>query len=354
VDVTKRVKATNGVPAAKITVRDVAREAGLSVASVSRTLTGARPVRPEIADRVRQAATKLNYEPDYLGRSLSLRKTATIGLIVPDIASPFFPALAQAIESALRANGLTLLLMDAQNDPAWELDCVHELLARRVDGLLISPCHRTKSRPAVLAAASRVPIAQIDRYATAAAHRVTTDPAATIHLAVSHLVSQGCRSFAFVGAMGSASPAFDRKRSYQRLIAKVDANAPRRTLDGTFTADWGFEAAELILRRWPTVDAVICANDLIALGLVQGLLDHGRTIPAQIAVTGCDDTYFATASRPAITSVAQPVKEMAERAVSLVTTDDSTPAPGVFQLSPTLHPRASTQRTPDDTGIAIP
>ena len=184
---------------AKVTVRDVARAAGLSVASVSRALSGARRVRPEVAQRVAQAAEALGYRPDPVARALSLGATASIGLVVPDIMTPFFPALAEAVERTLRSAGLSMLLMNAENDPVWEEGCISELVDRRVDGLLISATHRINSREAIEKAANSLPVVQIDRYATSSVDRVVTDPLKTVRLCVDHMAAQGCSTFAFVG-----------------------------------------------------------------------------------------------------------------------------------------------------------
>jgi LacI family transcriptional regulator len=331
---------------ARSTIRDVAREAGLSVASVSRVFSGNRPVGTDVARRVRAAAAKLDYRPDYLARSLSLRSTTSVGLVVPDIGSPFFPALAQAIEGRLRGAGFSMLLMDAQNDPELEFEAVRELIARKVDGLLISPCHERISRGAVEWAMERVPVVQVDRYATSRAHRVISDATRTIRLAADHLVEQGCGGFAFVGASGTASPARDRKRAYVARMRQYGGAGHTRILEGAFTADWGYEAADLIQTRWATVDAVICANDLIALGVVQGLTDRGRIVPEQVAVTGCDDTFFTTVSRPTITSVAQPVVQMAEHAVGLLVTPTGDSRPRTVRLPPALRVRESSRHNP--------
>jgi LacI family transcriptional regulator len=328
----------------KVTVRDVARAAGLSVASVSRALSGARPVRPEIARRVTEAAEALGYRPDPVARALSVGSSSSIGLVVPDIVNPFFPALADAVERAVRSAGLSLLLMNAENDPDWEKRCISELITRRIDGLLISATHRTSSRQAIEEAAKILPVVQIDRFASPNVHRVVTDPVKTVKLCVDHMASQGCSAFAFVGATSSASPALARERAFGRLTRSIDPSAPARVLRNDFSVDCGYAAAKLIVNRWPQVDAVVCANDLIALGVVQGSLDLGRNIPGELAVTGCDDTFFSGLSRPTVTSIAQPVLEMASTAMDLLARHDRETRPVSIQLAPELHVRGSTDR----------
>ena len=326
----------------RVTVRDVARAAGLSVASVSRALSGARPVRPEVGQRVAEAAAALGYRPNLVARALSVGATSTIGLVVPDILTPFFPKLAEAVERTLRSLGLSLLLMNAENDPAWEKNCISELTNRRVDGLLISATHRVKSRQAIEEAAEVVPVVQIDRYASPKVDRVVTDAVETVRVCVDHMAAQGCRTFAFVGAESSASPAMARRRAFERVTRDYDPGARARVLTGDFSLTWGYESAKLIANHWSDVDAVVCANDLIALGVIQGSIDLGRDIPGEMAITGCDDTIFSEVSRPTITSIAQPVWEIASTGIDLLGRLTGERQPLSVELAPELHIRGST------------
>lgn len=334
------------MPRDRPTVREVAREAGLSVASVSRAISGARRVRPDIELRVREAAAKLGYTPDYLGRSLRSRTTSTVGMVVPDLGSPFFPALIQAVETSLQAANLMPLLLDAREDPGWERQCVENLIARQVDGLFISPTDHVASRPTVEFAAERVPVVQLDRYASRSTHQVITDPVSTIRMCLEHLGAAGCSRFVFVGSRSRSSVARDRRAAYRALVGKFEAAAPARIIEGAFTVEWGREAAGVIRRDWPEVDGVVCANDLIAAGVIQGATDLAVDVPRDLAVTGCDDTFFATLLRPAVTSIAQPVAEMADRAVDLLINHAADP-PRLVRLQPALRPRASSARHPD-------
>jgi LacI family transcriptional regulator len=331
-----------GLTGLPVTVRDVARAAGLSVASVSRALSGARRVRPDVGQRVAEAAAALGYRPNPVARALSIGSTSTVGLVVPDILNPFFPKLAEAVEHALRSAGLSMLLMNAENDPGWEENCISELTNRRVDGLLISATHRAKSRQAIEEAAEVVPVVQIDRYASRNVDRVVTDPRQTVQLCVDHMAAQGCKAFAFVGAESSASPAAARRRAFERVTRDYDPGAGARVLTGDFSLGWGYESAKLVANRWPEVDAVVCANDLIALGVVQGSIDLGRDIPGELAITGCDDTFFSGVSRPTITSIAQPVRGIAMTGLDLLARSARENRPASVALSPELHIRGST------------
>jgi LacI family transcriptional regulator len=334
----------NPVSPPKVTIRDVARESGLSVASVSRALSGSRPVTPAVARVVDDVASRLGYRPDHVAQSLSTGRTATVGLVLPDISSPFFPALAGAIEKTLRMSGLTMLLMSTENDPEWERKCVADLVARRIDGLLISPSHRFRSRPTIDDAMGRIPVVQVDRYASARAHRVVTDAMATVQLVLQHMSQQGYRRFAFVGAKSSASSAWARSRAYRRLIPSIDPQGAERMVIGEFTVDFGRRSAEYVFAHWPDVDAVVCANDLIALGFIQAAIELGREAPGDIGVSGCDDTFFSTVSHPTITSVVQPVWDIARKAIELLVGGEQTNGPAVVEFMPELRVRTSTDR----------
>jgi LacI family transcriptional regulator len=302
----------------QVTVHDVARRAGVSIATVSRALTGARRVTPEIADRVQTAAAELGYRPDTVARSLRRQETRTVGLVIADITNPFFPALVQAVEGAAREADLGVLFADAQNDPAVERDVVDLLLRRRVDALLISPCHRVRSRATLVSACAAVPVVQLDRFASTAAHYVGLDHDGAVVRLLDHLAATGRRCYALIGSDPSISTAWERQVAYIRRVTTHDPAAVDRVLVGEFSLDWGREATAQIMRRWPDVDAVVCANDLIAVGAVQELQRRGIAVPGRVAVTGFDDTLLAVTAEPALTSVNQPLRRMAEAAVALI------------------------------------
>jgi LacI family transcriptional regulator len=329
-------------------MQDVAREAKLSVASVSRALSGAgsRQVGDDVLRQVRRAATKLGYQLNPIARALRVGHSDIVGLVVPDIALPFFSALASGLEAVLRRARLGMFLLDAGNDPVLERQGISQLIARRVDKIIISPVHMNRSRAAVDYARSYASVVQIDRYASLQAHRVMTDPLLTVRLPLDHLIEQGCSAFVFVGAADSASVSIDRLTSYKNLLKQHDKLSYKRTLSGSYSVAWGQEAASEILRKWPDTDAVICADDLIALGVIQGLQAAGREVPRQIAVAGCDDTFFAVNNHPRITSVKQPVGAMAARAMELLLNGADEPAQTEL-IEPELCVRESSARVPE-------
>ena len=301
----------------EVTLKEVARASGCSVATVSRVLGGTRPVGPEIALRVKEAAERLGYRPNQVARALRSRSTGTIGLVLPQITNPFFPSLVREVEHALHAEGRALLLADCNDDPTTEAARITALLDRQVDALLVIPVDEKHSRDAVTTAAARVPMVLLDRgCGTGVADLVATDNASGMALVLEHLAATGRRRVCFVGASGCDTAAVERLAAYEAGVASLDPEAPGRVELGDFSLEWGRAAVDRILPLRP--DAVVCANDLIAVGALQRLRQLGVDVPGEIAVTGFDYIPMAGLADPALTTVRQPVRELAAEAAQLL------------------------------------
>ncbi|WP_409236302.1 LacI family DNA-binding transcriptional regulator [Streptomyces sp. PA5.6] len=302
---------------ADVTLRDVARASGCSVATVSRVLAGTRPVGAETARRVREAAETLGYRPNHAARALRSRSTGTVGLVLPQITNPFYPTLVRELTHALHAGGRAVLLADCDDDPVAEAEYIADLLGRQVDALLVIPAHEERSRDAVAAAAARVPLVLMDRgCGPAVADSVAVDNTAGMALVLGHLAATGRRRVCFLGATGTASAAAERRAAYAAGAAALDPGAPDRVALGDFSVEWGRAAVDEV---WPArPDALVCANDLIAIGALQRLQQLGVDVPGEVAVTGFDDIPMAALSAPGITTVRQPVAELAAEAARLL------------------------------------
>lgn len=299
----------------RATVHDVARLAGLSTASVSRALSGARPVSADVAERVQRAADQLGYRPDAVGRSLRMQVTRTVGLVVADVTNPFFPMLIKAVEHECRTAELSLLLMDADNDIDVERESVALLLDKRVDALLVSPMHRHLSQAMITSASKVIPVVQLDRVADESGTYVRVDQAAAVQRIVGHFVEHGRSRLGFIGSDPSVSTSWERQVAFTEEVGRLEPSTPARVLVGDFSVEWGREAARQMKMMWPEVDAIVCANDLIALGAYQALITDSREEPGSIAISGFDDTILASTS--GLTSVRQPLAELAARAVAI-------------------------------------
>ncbi len=329
-----------------MTIRDVAQEAGVSTATVSRVLSGRRPVSPDVAQVVLRASDRLGYRVNVVARSLRTQATGTVGMIVPHISNPFFPAIVEGVERELTGDDRQLLLCDSQGSADIEAARLSALLSRQVDGLLIISCDAVTSLSNVQRAAAAVPVVQIDRSVTGCTTDfVGTDNEVGIRLLVDHLIEAGARSFALVSARPTTSPATARLEAYQRVVAATGTAGAERVLLGDFSFEWGTQAGRRLVTG-PLPDAVLCGDDVIALGLLGSLRDAGVRVPLDVLVTGYDDIGFAGLSNPGLTTVRQPVSQIgAESARLLRARLTQTDGPTQRRiLASTLQVRGSTGR----------
>jgi LacI family transcriptional regulator len=329
-----------------VTIRDVAKAAGVSTATVSRVLSGNRSVADEYARAVLKATAELGYRGDTVARALRRGATEVVGVVVPDIANPFFPRVVQAIERSLHDTQHGLLLGDSGNDPEVEAQRISALLDRRVDGLVIVPCHAHHSVDAVAEAARHVPIVQLDRRVEGVeSDDVGVDDAAGITMTTEHLISRGRRRLAFVGAERRISTAERRAAAFLATVERLlPSGVPPRMLEGDFSMDWGEAAGTTLLEERPAPDAIVCANDMIALGVLRALRLRGVAVPRDVAVTGFDDVGFAVVSDPPLTTARQPLAALGDACTRLLLErirGDESPARHIT-LAAELVVRAST------------
>jgi LacI family transcriptional regulator len=300
------------------TLQDVARLAGVSVATASRALSGRRRVSDAVSTRVQEAAGALGYRPNMVASALRRQVTDTIGLVVPQITNPFFPALVESVDWELRPMAKQLLLCDARRDPEIEAQRLQALIDRQVDGIMVSPCDVIKSSGAVRATAKKVPLVQVDRRISGeATDWVGVDDFQGIRLLVEHAAKAGTATSVFVGAEPKNSSARERLAAFSAASDEFSI-ASQGALLGDFTAAWGAEAARQIIATGPLPDVVVCANDLIAIGVMREFLTSGIRVPDDVLVTGFDDIASAELSTPSLTTVRQPHGTIAREALRLL------------------------------------
>jgi LacI family transcriptional regulator len=249
---------------------------------------------------------------DATRRAPNREGAADIGLVIPDITNPFFPALVQAVENAARARGVGVLIADSNNDAELERDAVRMLIDRAVCAILVSPTHATDSVATLVESSQRVPTIQIDRVVDESLPWVRADQAAPITAIVSHLRASGRHHLAFIGQQTTIPTSHEREVAFEQLMAEAFPDQPLRMVKEAMSAEIGRAAAREITGTWPETDAIVCANDLIAVGVLQQLgIQPGRR---EVAISGFDDSLLARALR--LTSVRQPLTEMAEAALA--------------------------------------
>lgn len=301
-------------------------------------------MRPDLVRAVRRAAEDLDYQVNHIGRALRRQASGTIGVVVPDIDNPFFPQMVQAIDRALHRQDCGLFLCDANNDPQLEAERLRVLLQRRVDGIIISPVHRQRSVQAIRQAAREVVVVQVDRSVDAHTDIVAVDQAQAMNLLIDHVMAAGRRRVAFITSGDSVSTAAERLAAYRARMAG-DRGALERVYVGDLSLQWGSEVVPAIVASGkPLPDALICANDLIALGAMQQLRWAGIKVPDDVLVTGIDDTPFGRVSEPELTTVRQPVDQIGDEAVTMLFSrlQDPSRVPRRLTLSPELVVRRST------------
>src|SRR4051812_24144908 len=302
----------------RVTVRDVAAAPGVPPAPASRVLANHPTVSPELARRVLDASTRLGYSANVIARALRTQRTGTIGVVVPAISNPYFIGVVEALESELAGSDRSLMLCDARDSVAIEAQRVDLLARHMVDGLVIVPVSASGSRPALLAAAQRVPVVQFDRYVDGTGiDHVGSDEAEGMRQVVNHLRDQGCERFAYVGAEPTVTTAAERLRAFRTLTARSRRRPPSEHL-GEFSTAWGVAAGTQLLAGGPLPDAVICGADVVALGLLSVLRDAGVDVPGAVAVAGFDDTLLDVVTTPRLSSVRQPLDAMAHETIRLL------------------------------------
>lgn len=331
-------------PAARPTVGAVARHAGVSVASVSRVLNGL-PSSGAMAARVRASADELRYVPDAMARSLKVGRTEQVALAVADVGNPVYVSMMRAVEAVVRTAGYRLVLSSTGSDPDEDIGILHSLARGFADGLVLSPLRITDDLVAELRAA-RLPVVVVGSLPPdVEVDNVRADSPRGVRLALEHLHASGRRRVGFVNGPADTVPGSARARGFERTARRLglDPDPALRVTAADFTFAAGREAAtELFDRADP--DAVLGANDLLAVAVLHELARRGIPVPSRVAVVGMDDTELAALTTPALTSVDLGSATRGRLAAELLIDRLADPTRPVRRVTvaPTLVVRAST------------
>lgn len=299
-----------------VTIADVAKRAGVSTATVSRVLTGVGRARLETRERVIAAASELRYRPSGIARSLKLKTTQTLGLIVTDIENPFFPELVGAVEDAARAAGFALLLCNAADDPEREVSSLDLLIERRVDGVIIAASSLPADHSAWLESIP-VPVVLVNCVGKDAPRpAIWSDNVRGGQIAAEHLLGLGHRRIGILTAEPRHWDAADRAAGARAAL--VDAGiSPDDIVVGHGSADVasGEAAMKDVLARAPDISGIVAYNDQTAIGAMRAIRASGRRIPDDVSVVGFDDVELAGYVEPPLTTIAQATAAMGHWAV---------------------------------------
>lgn len=303
------------------TLRDVARRAGVSIATVSYVLNGTRPVSPEVEARVWEAVAALQYRPNRLARGLRRKRTHVLGLIVPDNANPFFAEIARGLEDISFAHDYSLILCNSDGDPSKEQRYLGVLIEQQVDGIALVSASATPAHLTILRERG-IPFVVVDRDLPGLeADCVLADNFQGGYLATWHLLNRGHRRIACITGPSDLTPSADRVRGYQKAMEEAGIEPLEVWVyRGDFRAESGYHAARFFLSLplpiRPT--AIFACNDLMAIGAMRAIGEAGLSIPQDIALVGFDDIVLASYVIPPLTTVAQPTYEMGRLAGELL------------------------------------
>lgn len=335
----------------KSTLVLVAERAGVSIASVSRVLNGLSS-SPQMNQRVRTAAKELGYVPDASARTLKTGRTDQIALAVADLGNPVYVQMMHEVSRVVAKAGYRLVLSSTGSDPETQIGLLENLNRGFADGLILSPLRITSPLVEALEA-SRLPIVIIGSLPEGAEiDTVSADSVAGIGLAVEHLVAQGRQRIAFVNGPVDTVPGAARLAGYlssiERFGLATSAEAQASASDFTYKA--GRKAAAKLLDR-SSPDAIVCANDLLAIATLKELTNRGLRVPEDVALVGMDDTDAAELANPSITSVDLGSKKRAKAAAKLLIRRIEDPGAKVKQvvIEPKLTVRESSITAPGTT-----
>lgn len=322
-----------------VTLRDVARAAGVSPATASRALHAPDLVAPERRELVQRVARELGYRPNRAARELITGRTGHLCLVVPDLENPFFSAVAKAVQARARTAGHAVVVADAEEDPQLEAELVAQLGAQ-ADGVLLCSPRMSADDLADVAAGDR-PVLLVNREG-AGLPSVVVDNRDGVRQAVRHLHALGHRRLAYAG--GPAGSWSDARRREGLAASGTDVEVVDLGAHAPVFAG-GVAAADLALASGAT--AVLAHNDLVALGVLDRLRTRGVRVPHDVSVVGFDDAPVATLVAPALTTVAVPLARLGRTAVDLLLTPHEDAAPRTV-LPVELVVRASTAPPPPD------
>lgn len=340
-----------------IRLKDIAKDVGVSVVTVSKVVRGRRDIGEKTRDRILKRMRELNYQPNMMARGLASGRTFTVGLVVPDLVQPYFAELAKYLGGVLRAASRALILASSEDDPRIEQDEIRALLARGIDVLLLASCQKSL-RNVFDGEGQRTPYILLDRnFPQLEANFIGMDDFGAGELATEHLIELGRKRIAHIAGK-DIHPSRERMRGYRSALERHGMalregyllEREKLEMEGDLA---GYQCMKQLLRRKDRPDAVFCYNDVAAIGAMHAVHEAGLKIPEDIAFAGCGNVGYSPYLRCPLTSIDQSIPEQGRAAAALALGLDAggNQPPKKVMLSPKLVVRASTAGSAE--GIAI-
>lgn len=293
-------------------IKDVAKHANVSVATVSRFLNKKGYVSEAAKEKIEEAIMMLNYRPNQVARSLSTKQTNLLGLIVPDITNPFFPELARAVEDIALSYGYTVILCNADEKAEKEELYIQMLTQKYVAGFIVT----TNLLKAPHYEDVSVPIVALDRTINASIPTVTTDNVEGAKIGTEHLLACGAKNIVCMRGPTGLGPADDRVKGFLKAIAGKDVQA--QIVECPFSFESSEKVAEKILLDDPTIDGIFASSDTSAIAALKVAQGMGRLVPNDLQIVGFDGVQLGKMVSPGLTTVAQNIYKMGAYATRML------------------------------------
>jgi len=305
----------------KITIKDIAKYAGVSTATVSMIVNkNDERISSQTREKVLKVIEEYNYVPNRVASSLVTKKTKTIGLVIPDIANPFFPEIARGVEDKANDEGYTVILCNSDNVLTKEDSYIDMLQEKMVDGIVFTASSRRTSISSSLEKV-KVPVITVDRDIPNLTKqgKIAVNNEHGAYNIVSYMIEKGYKKICHITGPLTSKTARDRYNGYVHAHKENNISLLSHHLyDGAYTSIWGIEAVDALLKDGYEFDSIFCGNDMIAVGAMKGLEKHGLNVPNDIGVVGFDDIEIAQLVTPELTTVRQPKYEMGYKAAEML------------------------------------
>lgn len=296
-----------------ITIKDVAKEANVSITTVSRVINNKdEGVSKETKEKILKIMKKLDYRPNGIARGLVTKKTNTLGLILPDITNPFFPDLVRGVEDTANMYGYNIILCNTDDDIAKEKTYIKILKEKCIDGIIYTSTIKSENHNVKTLLKYEIPFVMLDRLIDIKGiPYIYADGESGMYEIIRYLIKNNHKKIAYISGPITNYTAVQRYEGYKRAMDEAGLKPDEDLiLEGNYKMNSGFKCMSEILNKKKQFTAVACANDLMAIGALECVRAHNLKVPEDISITGYDDIYVSNVITPKLTTMAQPTYEM--------------------------------------------
>lgn len=302
----------------KITIKDVAREAGVSVTTVSRALNNTGRIDAQTKEHIENVIAQLGYRPNSVAQSMKTRKTRNIFLVVPDITNPFYANLAKGLQLLVKQKNYNITLYNTNEALSEELNAIETAREICAGGIVFASVSANQCIIDALHEAN-IPTVLLNSYGACAFDTVHGEANKGTYISTKYLIENGHRNIAFAGAPVETTIGKSRKQGYVNALKEAGIRVDGKlTFEMGFSEDAGYKAGKYFSALQPRPTAICCANDIIAMGVLTALHEDGIRVPEEMSVVGMDDIIYSRISRPPLTSVTNDSQDFAENAFQLL------------------------------------